>query len=420
MGELQAIALVRLGNEVVPAPSIPACAKDKHDERAQGEHIVAHDKVFHVHDGAAGTKGCNVAQDIEAQDAGHHEDSKANAVHPGGLLARPAPHVHAVGDDVLYDANDSGHCCAAHEDEEEAAPEASALHGVEDVGQGDENEARAAVRLHVKGKAGRKDDEACRDGHEGVQDDYEDGLVAKALSVVEVAAEDHHSAHADGQREEGLVHGCRNGIHDACFLHALEVRGKVEGKPLGSTLKGQGTYGKAHDDKEQAQHHDLDHGLKAAAHAKATDNNAYDKDKQGPPCHADRLLQHVVEEKPYPVRIKACHGARGHVVAVGDDPARDRNVEHHEAVAAHKRKPAYAVPVRALGFKVAQGIAHVAPGRPAYGKLHGQDGYAHDQKEENVDQNKESSPVLACDVGEAPHVAKADGTACGKKDKAQA
>ena len=96
---------------------------------------------------------------LEAQNAGQGEQRKRNAVDDGGFSARPFPYVHAVGNDVLNDGDHRGQRGGAHEHEEQSAPETPAGHGVEHVGQGNENQSGAGIRLHAEGEAGGEDDE---------------------------------------------------------------------------------------------------------------------------------------------------------------------------------------------------------------------------------------------------------------------
>ena len=136
--------------------------------------------------------------------------------------------------------------------------------------------------------------------------DNEHGFAGQTALVVQVAAENHHAAHADGQGEEGLVHGRTDGIEDACLLHALKVRRKIEGEAFPCPVHGQGADGQAHHDDEQAEHHVLDHGLKALAHAKGTDAEAQHQHKSRPGRHAHGILQHVAKEELHSFRRQGC------------------------------------------------------------------------------------------------------------------
>ena len=77
--------------------------------------------------------------------------------------------IHGKGQNVFKHCNNCRKCCERHKQEEQASPETSAAHGIEYIGQGNENQVRAAVRLDIVGKAGRENDKACHQGYQSIQ-----------------------------------------------------------------------------------------------------------------------------------------------------------------------------------------------------------------------------------------------------------
>ena len=61
-----------------------------------------------------------------------------------------------------------------------------------------------------------------------------------------------------------------------------------------------------------------------------------------------------------------------------------------------------------------------APTGAAHRQLHGQDGDAHDEQADQVEQDKVAAAVLTSNVREAPDVADPDGAACTDQQEAKA
>ena len=78
---------------------------------------------------------------------------------------------------------------AAKEHKEQRAPEPAALHGVEDVGQGDEDQRRALAGIHPKGKGGGEDHKPRHKGHYRIQHGHVDRLAHQAAVTADIAAE---------------------------------------------------------------------------------------------------------------------------------------------------------------------------------------------------------------------------------------
>ena len=133
--------------------------------------------------------------------------------YPAGHAAlgpAPAGELPHAGQDVFKHRQLGGKGGEHHEQEEQGAPDAAAVHVVEHGGHGIEEQGGAGVDFDAVGEAGREHDEAGQDGHQGVQGDDVDGFAHQGAFLADVAAEDGHGADADAPAEERLVHGADN------------------------------------------------------------------------------------------------------------------------------------------------------------------------------------------------------------------
>ena len=100
-------------------------------------------------------------------------------------------------------------------------------------------------------------------------------------------------------------------------------------------------------------------------------------------------------------------------------PAGDGGVIHHQQIAARQTEPAVDVPLGAGLFQILVGQHGAPAARAADRQFHRQHGHAHHEQAEQVEENEVAAAVLAGDVGEAPHVADADGAARAHQQEAQ-
>ena len=268
-GEFRPFSLVGLRQKIAPAPAAAAGAEQQHNQRPERKHVVADKKIFQIHNNTALAERSDSRPYVKAQNTGHHEQGQQHAVYGNGFFPAPAPHVHTVGNDVFHHADHGGQRGAAHEHEEQTAPQRAHGHLIKNIGQGDEYQAGAAVRLHAKGKTGREDNQAGSQGHKGIQPHDKHGFTGQAAPVIQVTAEDHHAAHADGQGEKGLVHGRADHVKNARLLHPGEIGRKIKGNALRRSVQSQGPHSQPQHDDKQAQHHILDHRFQPSAHAHA-------------------------------------------------------------------------------------------------------------------------------------------------------
>ena len=77
------------------------------------------------------------------------------------------------------------------------------------------------------------------------------------------------------------------------------------------------------------------------------------------------------------------------------------------------------VPLGPLGLQLLIGLDAAFAAGPADGKLHGQHGNAHHCQKKHIQQHKQAAAILADHIGEAPHVADANGAPGTEQQKAQ-
>ena len=73
-----------------------------------------------------------------------------------------------------------------------------------------------------------------------------------------------------------------------------------------------------------------------------------------------------------------------------------------------------------LGFEHIERLRAAFLAGTAHGELHHHDGQAQNDQEDQIEQHERAAAVFAGDIGETPHVSKADGAACGHQNEAQA
>ena len=229
------------------------------------------------------------------------------------------------------------------------------------------------------------------------------------MILADVAAEDRHAAHADGQREKRLVHG----RHDDPAVNGREIRHKVEPQPLRRTGKRQAVHGQHQHQHQQRAHHVFGHALQPALQIKAQQHKRrYNDHKQVghvQPGVGDHLRKAEIRVLPGQELDK-----------IVQDPARDHRVERHDGNVADEADDTEYAPLVAGLF---QALVHgngAGLGGAAHGKLHDHDGQAQHQQAEDVEQHKAAAAILAAHPGEFPDVAAADGAPRRQHDKAQA
>ena len=105
----------------------------------------------------------------------------------------------------------------------------------------------------------------------------------------------------------------------------------------------------------------------------------------------------------------------GYVIA-GDKYA--HGVKHHKDVVTHYTCETMDMPFCALLFQSLIALYHAFPACPSHGKLHRHYRYSHNDKKQQVEQNKDGSSVCACHIRKLPDITDPDGTSGAYKDKA--
>lgn len=98
------------------------------------------------------------------------------------FFAADAEGIHREGQEILKHGQHRGEAGEGHEQEEQGAPQAAALHIDENAGERLEDEGGAGIRLDTIGEAGREDDDAGHNGHKGIQDADAGGLAGRVCS----------------------------------------------------------------------------------------------------------------------------------------------------------------------------------------------------------------------------------------------
>ena len=275
--ELDARALVGLGEILVKAPAPLRDAEQQIHERADGQQEVAHKEVLAVEHVLA-ENGVEVAPDVVAEHAGKAQEHQQHAIDENGLLAAPAEGIHADGEDVFKHRQHRRHAGKNHEEEEERAPEAAAGHVDEHLRQRDKEEGGAIVGRYAVGEARGEDDRAGHERNERIERADADGLTGEGVIVGHVAAEDLHRRNAERECEEGLIHRVSDEAAQAVFTNGIERGEQVELHALCRAGERQAVNGENEDEREQRDHHHFGHALKALLKAERADDEADDDD----------------------------------------------------------------------------------------------------------------------------------------------
>ena len=416
-GEFQSAACVGLRQEAFPAPAAAGDAEQQIDQRSQRQDIVADNKVLQIHNDRSLAEGLDPGEDVKAQHTGHGQDQNGDQVDQHRFLPAPAPFLNREGQDVLKDRDHRGQSRKGHEHEKQGAPQPAHGHLVKDVGQGDENQVGARIGGHVKGKAGRENDQARRKGHKGIQHTHPDGLAGQGVVLPNVAAKDGQGANAQGEGEERLTHGGKDGLaqnHVSIgIIHQIVKVGlEIEFQALGSAVQGHRAEGQHHHHQQQAEHHglvDLFHSVLKSPGADQHTQQHHDHHEYG---HQSRLLHQRGVLVGYPHRIQPGKIPLCHLGKVEEQPAGHRGIKHHQQIVARNTNPAVQVPSAALGLQRLEGQGNAPLAGPAHRELHYHDRQAHDHQKQQVDQHKGRTAIFTRDIRKSPYVSKPDGAAC--------
>ena len=183
--------------------------------------------------------------------------------------------------------------------------------------------------------------------------------------------------------------------------------------------QGQAAHGQHHDQAQQRQHHPLGNALQTLLQAHAAHGKTHDDGHGHPGADLKGVGQHIAEHAAHGLRVQPVKGAGEELEEVIQHPAGNRGVEHHQQVAARQAEPAVNVPFAARRLQLFVGAHRALAGGTAHGELHGHHGHAHHDQEEQIEQHKGAAAVVAHHIGEAPHIADADGASGADEDEPQ-
>ena len=416
--EAYALTGVGLGDKVIPAPAIAARAEAKVDKASQRQQVVADEEVLQVKHAGALAERLEAAPDVEAENAGQRQQNNSDDAKADGFLALPAGQVADAGGDVLEHGDNGGHSCKEHEEEEERAPDAAAAHSVEHIGQRDEEQVRAGVRLNAEAEAGREDNQAGNNRYEGVQRHDIHCFTSQALLLADVAAEDSERTDAQAQREEGLAHSSEDNLAYAMLHNLIEIRIEIILQTSITAGQHDGVDCQHQHEHEQAGHHRFRDALYAVFYAQIAYAEAGEDNGNHVTGHRHRIAQQCAEDAADALGIQTDEAAHSHFIEVIQHPAADGGIEHHEDDVAGDGAIFIKMPFRSLRLQHIEGFGSAAHAGTANCELCYHDGQAQQQQKAQIDKHKGSTAVLTCDEGEAPYVSQTDSAARRNKDKA--
>ena len=405
----QAFACVGFLDKLVPAPAKLVAAEQGDDQRSQRQQVVGDDEVPQIQPCSTGSKGNKTCKHAVAQSGSQGSQQNADAANDAALGTGPSGHFTDASQNVFEHCQFGGECGKDHEQEEQAAPDLTAVHVDKNSCHGIEQKAGARADFHTVGGASGEDDEASGNGNKEVQANDVDALTHEGAFFANVAAEDGHGANAKGQSEERLVHSS----NDHFAVDLLKIGNQIELQTFSSALEGEAANGQNDHQNQQSAHHVLGDAFQTALQIEAQDGEADDNGNQQVSNIDLRIGYHR-------------HKAQGLIVAgdklhkVIDHPAGDHGVEAHQAHIAEQSQVAVDVPFLALLLQL---LIH-ADGAGLRGatqcELHDHNRKTQYDQAEDVDQDKSAAAVLTGHPGEFPDVAAANGAACAEQNKTEA
>ncbi len=256
----------------------------------------------------------------------------------------------------------------------------------------------------------------------GVEDlDLPVGLVQVHI-VLHVAAVGDHDAHADAEGEEELAHGVQHHVQKAPERHAGEVGLQIEGKALKTgaghaavirVAQRQREHGDPDDEKQQDRHDIPGIFLNALLHA-AIDHPRSQCQKQQ---HKDNRRDLRGDEGGKEAILSCLGSVRDQIDReILSDPAADDGVVGHDEGRNQEGQITQKTP---LLMQSPEGVQCVLLGPAADGHVRGQQCEAEGQHQHQIHQQEQAAAVLGAEIGEAPDIADAYGTTCGRQNEAQ-
>jgi len=334
VADLQTLAGICFSQEILPAPAVTlAAAEDHEDHGAQRQQVVGDDEVPQIQPCSALGKGLEGPQAV-TQSSGHGGDGDADTADQTALGTVPAGHLTDTGQNVFEHCQYGGHGSKDHEQEENAAPQTTGLHVVEDGSHGVKQQTGACADFQIIGKASGEDDEAGGNGNEGIQDDHVDRLAHQAAVLIQIAAENGHGADAQAQGEECLVHGTDDDIRG----DLAQIGQQIELQALSGTAQSSAVRSQNDHQTQQSDHHVLGDTLQTALQVEAQDRKAQN--------HSDEHKGHIdagIADHADKTQIGSL--TDDELIEVVQNPAGDHGVETHQADIAEQSQVAVDVPL---------------------------------------------------------------------------
>ena len=396
----------------------PPADEDAEDDAAEGHDPQGGDVVEGVEEATTeeGTEVCKGAE-AERTQRGQHGSGERHV--GGGTTAAGAIAVDEEGGDLLVHGDGAGEGRQheqhiEHQREDVAHSGHAAEQGVEDVGQRDEDEARAGIGRDARhGEDGGEDDETGEDGDGGVDaHDVGSGLHQWHIGL-EVAGVGGEAADGDGKREERLPEGGED--HRGIYLR--EVGFQQELHADGSTGHGQRTYGQQNHQNQQQGHHDLGETLDAVLHTTLDDDVGEEQEGEGKEQGRPRG---AAEGGEVGSRVadsgKAAGSGRAGILQhpAGNDAVvgEDEGDAEHASIAGEVPRLARCQPlVRRSNVRMRSASDD---------ELGSHHGHSEEDDAEEVDEDEGSAAMLTRLDRKTPDVAQPHGGACRGKDDAQA
>ena len=293
-------------------------------------------------------------------------------------------------------------------------------HRIEDIWQGDKNQAWSLVRLHPVGEAGRENNQAGNDGDEGIQRGDGDGLAQQRCLFIDIASEDRHGADAHTEGEERLVHGLCHHVEKSDFPNRIHIWYQIKLQSFRAIFQEDTVDGQNDHDDEQGNHHEFGDFFDPILKSEGTDGESqYDDDKRKK-YHGRRTLGQVLKGSNHSFGGCVVELSGQHSVEIIQHPAGDGGVEEHQHIICHESQFAVEMPFAAGLLKDVKGADRRGAAGPSDGQLHGHDRNPENHKKKEIQKNKDRSPVVSHNVWETPYISYADGASRRNQDKAKA
>lgn len=180
--QANALARVRFFQIFVKAPAPLRYAEEQINQAANREQQVGNNEILPVQHGTACAKRLETAPQVEPQHARHAGQQDKYRADNARAAAVHAEQLHHAGNDVFKHGDDRREARKRHEQEEQRSPHAAARHAGEDIGQGDENQARPGIRRDAVGKTGGENNQPRADGHKRIQRADAHGFAGQRVS----------------------------------------------------------------------------------------------------------------------------------------------------------------------------------------------------------------------------------------------